>query len=441
MRSVSRILGVFFCLFLVAAFTPETGFAADAIPRCELCSLDNTPLHHHVGSHGYFRYNSGVAQGNGEQVDFQAPGAGAKYRYGNETLSYGEISLYDTYTSNEESGAYVHAEAMINFVTSNSFDDFDLGDFEEFYLEAGNFTTALGNPKIWAGRRFFLDRYTTDINDFAFLSVGGGWADGFGIREIAAGPGKLAVIVNRSFANSASVATDEIYQTNLDVRFSDIEVNKDGKLMLWGIYSSSSSKGAVESAAGFGVGVMHKQANVFGGNNRFMIQYGQGLARAAGSTGKDASLGLVTSATVDALEDAQTFRITNQLVIEPNSSFGLISAFVYEDKESKDFDGTDQVWISAGVRPYWFITDHFRIPLEIGYDYVDNKATGTSGTLLKTTLAAEFALARGIWKRPVLRAYTTYAKWSDDFVGQIGGDTFANDDSGLTAGVQIEYWW
>src|SRR4029450_12084124 len=43
--------------------------------------------------HGYFRCGYGVNSEGGQQVPFQAPGAGAKYRLGNETETYGEFIL------------------------------------------------------------------------------------------------------------------------------------------------------------------------------------------------------------------------------------------------------------------------------------------------------------------------------------------------------------
>jgi len=118
-----------------------------------------------------------------------------------------------------------------------------------------------------------------------------------------------------------------------------------------------------------------------------------------------------------------------------------MTSFVYEDTESKSYDGTDQTWKSLGARLVWFVNQNFRIPLEVGWGYVENDATNTDGSLLKTTLAAEFTLDRGFWQRPVLRLFATHASWSDDFQGQIGGTSYANETDGWSVGVQAEHWW
>jgi len=403
---------------------------------------------HDIGSHGYFRFNSGLSKGNEEQVVFMAPGAGGKYRYGNETDLHSEISLYDTYKINSDpDGAYFHIEAMVDIRSvDGGFTAMKFDNVEEFYIEAGNFTSKFGSPKIWGGRRMFLERYTTDMNDFAFLNTnfadGVRWADGFGIRDIAAGPGLLDLKFGRVGSERDIISGEKTFQTNLDIRLDEIEVNQDGRLMLWGLISTSSSKNDIESTSGFAVGVAHKQANTWGGNNRFMIQYGTGLAREAGHVSVDSSLGQINSIeSANNLEDAKTLRITNQLVVEPNDSFGMETTLIYESRESKSYDGTDQLWLSAGIRPYYFISDYFRIPMDIGVDYIDDKSAGTSGTLLKATIAAELALTRGVWSRPVIRAYITHAQWSDEFVGKVGGIVFQNASDGLTFGVQVETWW
>ncbi len=43
--------------------------------------------------HGYFRSGYGLNSAGGEQVAFQAPGADAKYRLGNEAETYGGVDL------------------------------------------------------------------------------------------------------------------------------------------------------------------------------------------------------------------------------------------------------------------------------------------------------------------------------------------------------------
>src|SRR5215813_6550026 len=47
--------------------------------------------------HGYFRSGYGINGEGGEQIAFQAPGADAKYRLGNEAETYGEFIFVDNW--------------------------------------------------------------------------------------------------------------------------------------------------------------------------------------------------------------------------------------------------------------------------------------------------------------------------------------------------------
>ncbi|MRR30121.1 hypothetical protein EG834_07330, partial [bacterium] len=40
-----------------------------------------------------------------------------------------------------------------------------------------------------------------------------------------------------------------------------------------------------------------------------------------------------------------------------------------------------------------------------------------------------------------IRGFFTFARWDDDFVGQVGGNDYVQDNDGLTYGVQMEVWW
>src|SRR6266436_4482000 len=72
--------------------------------------------------HGYLRSGYGLNSKGGQQVAFQAPGAGAKYRLGNETETYGELTLVNNWLNpaRDADKAWFHTEAMIEANTSNS---------------------------------------------------------------------------------------------------------------------------------------------------------------------------------------------------------------------------------------------------------------------------------------------------------------------------------
>lgn len=59
----------------------------------------------------------------------------------------------------------------------------------------------------------------------------------------------------------------------------------------------------------------------------------------------------------------------------------------------------------------------------------------------KLTLAPQVALGNRFFSRPVLRAYITYAQWSDAFVGRVGGQDYQNLSNGFSYGLQMETWW
>ena len=63
------------------------------------------------------------------------------------------------------------------------------------------------------------------------------------------------------------------------------------------------------------------------------------------------------------------------------------------------------------------------------------------GVLGKFTIAPQIQPEAKHFARPSIRAFFTYAVWSDGFEGQVGGTSYAKDTSGISAGVQMEVWW
>jgi len=72
--------------------------------------------------HGYLRSGYGLNSLGGQQVAFQAPGAYAKYRLGNEAETYGEFIFVNNWLNPERNPdkAWIKTEVMIEANTTNS---------------------------------------------------------------------------------------------------------------------------------------------------------------------------------------------------------------------------------------------------------------------------------------------------------------------------------
>src|SRR5215475_7344779 len=115
--------------------------------------------------HGYFRSGYGLNSDGGQQVAFQAPGAGAKYRLGNEAETYGEFILVNNWLNPEHSSnrAWFHTEVMIEANTTNSasYANFNstIGNdqfrLREAFVRAGDLFDSQPDAKFWAGERYY----------------------------------------------------------------------------------------------------------------------------------------------------------------------------------------------------------------------------------------------------------------------------------------------
>src|SRR5262249_22452986 len=65
--------------------------------------------------HGYFRSGYGLNSVGGQQVAFQAPGAGAKYRLGNEAETYAELIFVNNWLNPDKNPgkAWMKTEFML----------------------------------------------------------------------------------------------------------------------------------------------------------------------------------------------------------------------------------------------------------------------------------------------------------------------------------------
>src|SRR5229473_4103448 len=130
--------------------------------------------------HGYFRSGYGLNSLGGQQVAFQAPGAGAKYRLGNEAETYAELIFVNNWLNPEHNSdkAWIKTEFLVQANTTNSanYANFSNGigndqfRLREAFVQVGNMLESQPNAKFWAGERFYR-RQHIDIDDFYMLDM------------------------------------------------------------------------------------------------------------------------------------------------------------------------------------------------------------------------------------------------------------------------------
>ena len=391
-----------------------------------------------IGTVGYARIQSSL---NGDKANtcFKAPGAGSKYRLGNECETWIELGLYDTITF--DNGISMHNQIRPVFTGPNN-RDIEYLRLDEAYTElSGIFDNSVS---FWAGRRFY-DRYDSHINDYFFFNMSG---TGGGFRNLDLGDVKLSYSYLFDHVDPSTISgNDTVLFDSHDLRLS--APTQRGE---WTLFANAmtlhSSTIHTDTSRGYALGALYKDKKItqelFGmaGENITGLFYGKGVAKGAGSVSpyyQDPFVETILQSGT-AIEDAKTWRFINYNDFA-NDTWGMMSNIVYETRDEETFSGVKQTWFSGGVRPYWFFHRNVRLVGEVGIDYVYDEILNTAYQLKKSTLALEAALDHGIWKRPVIRLYYTHADWSDNAKGSVGGDYYADQTHGDNIGVQFEYWW
>ena len=114
--------------------------------------------------------------------------------------------------------------------------------------------------------------------------------------------------------------------------------------------------------------------------------------------------------------------------------------FIYQRRKDGDPRHDWNQWVSFGARPEVFFTKYLSLAFEAGFDHTRSGIGQYEGWLRKFTIAPQFGAGRKFFSRPVLRAFLTYANWSDGLRGFVGGTPYLNRTGGLTYGVQAETW-
>lgn len=397
--------------------------------------------------HGYFRSGYGLNSKGGQQVAFQAPGAEAKYRLGNEAETYGELIFVNNWLNPNHNSdkAWMKTEFMIEANTTNSanYANFNNGigndqfRFREAFVEAGDVLEIQPNAKFWAGQRYYR-RQHIDINDFYPLDMSG---YGAGVEDWDLRVGKMAVAFLSGARPDIVTQNGYLAKNNIDVRLYALK----GPFGYWaGWFNFATSKGGTTSTGtvipttdGYAFGLRHERLEWHGGFHSFCIGYGTGAASNFSTTIDDPT---------PFLHSSKRFLAVEQVLFQPNEKFAIMPIFVYQRSKDGNPQHDWNQWVSFGARPEIFFTKYISLAVEAGFDHskgfvqTHNGDNYLDGWLRKITIAPQIGAGRKFFSRPVLRAFLTYANWSDGFRGYVGGVPYQNKTNGLTYGVQAETW-
>jgi maltoporin len=397
---------------------------------------------------GYMRAGVGLNARGGNQVCFGLAGADTKFRLGNECDYVVEPNFNAKLAEYEGSDWHVHVMPSVYkawdsgqgaFLDSNGVAR-GLGNgpdelttrFGQIYAY-GDHIAALGNGKVWAGRRFY-NRLQTGIND-QFLENNDG--NGAGLEDMDLGIGKLSVafMMNPNYGvvdpASATATTDRSVTNNrfaLPIRLTGIKDLPNGELAIYVTPSmqvkdtdQTTGVAPADEPKGITLGVYQSlKGTILGGDSLIGFKY-------------------------DKTGDTKNTRV----VFQQGASFGATAVdFITEFRVNQQANDAGNKWFMVGARTDTWLGGPFRFLFEAGHDQVkpdDNSPLGSSKlTLTKLTAALAASAGKESGSRPTVRFFVTHAMWNEAARLNLGGNTaavFGDKKAGTSVGFQAEAWW
>jgi maltoporin len=391
---------------------------------------------------------------NGEgdpQEAFRAPNAGAKFRLGNETEAYLETTFDYGIAPADEPDVFFDTRITASYVIpvsdTNSFDT--TVSLREAWALARGVLGSKKDAQFWAGSRFY-DRHDLHMSDFYYRDMSG---FGGGIEDLKLGSPRFALAwlggsIDELNSNGTVVPPGQfrVNKNTFDLRAYDISL-AGGKLAL--NFDLSAFNGDTVPVAdvpvtflsdtSWSLGVIHER-KLAHGLNKLSLQYGQGAASSFTAVLIPPPGRVFAPGEIVDLSDVWQFRAVEDLRLDNLGSFSILVGAVYQESDNGAAAQNRLRWAAFGVRPSWALDRHFSVQLEAGLDHTWQE-DGPEGSLYKLTLGPQITPSPGSLVRPSLRAYVTWARWSDGFVGLVAPVSYGDTDHGFGAGVQLEVWW
>jgi maltoporin len=455
-KAVSRMLLAVFVLLLPmsAAVAQPPPSPPPAQPEPDPTSAPEAPAppgETGFRFHGYLRSGFGVdGTGKGQQP-FMAPLAGSKYRLGNEAETYLETTFQFGTTSEDPEPAYFDTKITLAYVlpTSQTSSFATTFSLREAYALAKRVWTAQPDATFWAGARFY-DRHDLHITDFFYRDPSG---FGGGLEDVAIGENaKLAVAwiggtMDELDPNGA--VPDEIFRVNkntFEARVYGFGVGKARMSVALGLAHFNGDEVPTDTAPivlkdSVGAsGTAMAEWPFTGGRYKVSLQYGTGAAYDFRSVlvppmGRTFQPGEV--ANIDSLWQ---LRLVSDLLVEQRGPWQMQAVGVYQDLDNGAASNSRIRWVSLGARPVYRLGRFFSLATEAGWDYTVQRDL-PGGSLVKLTVAPQITPALKFLSRPSLRAFATWAHWSNSFQGKVAPGAYPNSTQGAAFGVQLESWW
>ena len=405
---------------------------------------------HQFSVNGYLR--TGLGQTDGSQmVEFSAPEVPYKFRLGNEANHYGELQFNYGYQKKDSTNAFELTYMMSHYVPFGAEGDQKLPKTAQLYAKIND---VVKSADLWVGRRYYM-RKNVEMLDYFWLNSGQESEYGIGLENYK--------LENGSNLNVALIKFEYEKQNKqhqhsylADFRYLDVPISQHSKLNFVGQLAMNDDQLDLELPKKYGYSFgarLNYNKNFYTYNANFLYRKGSTIV-ASPYSGKTISEYDGNFRLYD-LEKASSFDFVNNFEYDDKQNFAIQGVLNYQyrdygvgtvDENGATIDGKkSRNTLNAGFRYLYYISKHFNLAVEYGFDYLKSSKLNIEGTMQKITFSPQIAWDYGYYSRPVIRPFVTYAQWSDDFKGYTGVSTFnnklADKNRGFSYGVQLEIWW